>query len=674
MGSGVYPLIKFLEGMKMKKPVSSRGGSPPSSDFPDSPSISKEASSTRHNNHSLQAKTFSLALAALGVVYGDIGTSPLYAIKECFHGLHAISLSRANVLGVLSLVFWSLTMVVSIKYVMFILKADNKGEGGIYALLALIPGDKGNSSPSRLHSVVVVAAIFGAALLYGDGIITPAISVLSAIEGLEVATTAAAPAVIPLTCVVLLLLFFVQRRGTAGIGKIFGPIVLIWFAAIASLGLVHIVQNPHILIALNPVHAYEFFLENRLHGMVVLGSVVLCITGGEALYADLGHFGRKAIRISWLFVAFPALLLNYFGQGALLLDHPDLVSNPFYGLVPRSILYPMVGLSTMATVIASQAMISGVFSLTQQAVQLGYFPRVKIVHTSPETQGQIYIPQINYALMVACIALVLAFRESSRLAGAYGIAVTATMGITSLLYFFVVTKTWGWSLSKAVPLVSLFIFFDLAYFGANLLKILDGGWFTLAVAAAIMIAMTTWRDGRAELSEKMISTRLPLNLFLEDVAQKRPMRVDGTAVFMTVSPVGAPSALLHHFKHNRMLHEKVILLSVRSVDEPTVPLKERLKVEDLGQGFHRLLAFYGFMETPNAPELLRMASRFGLDMDPAMTTYFLGRETLSTTGDSKMMHWRKSLFAFMSRNAWTAPAYFGIPSDRVIEIGIQIEL
>ena len=670
-------MIPSFGGTEMKGLFPSKDGNPSSSRLFHPLSLRKERTSEQataeHNGLSPRAKTLALAFAALGVVYGDIGTSPLYAIKECFHGLHAIGLSEGNILGVLSLVFWSLTMVVSIKYVIFIVKADNKGEGGIYALLALIVSDKG-MSPSRLHSTVVVAGIFGAALLYGDGIITPAISVLSAIEGLEVATTAAAPAVLPLTCIVIMLLFLVQRHGTAGIGKIFGPIVLVWFAAIGVLGLVHIVQNPHILAALSPIHAYRFFVENRLHGMVVLGSVVLCITGGEALYADLGHFGRNAIRISWLSVAFPALLLNYFGQGALLLDHPDLASNPFYGLVPRYLLYPMVGLSTMATVIASQAMISGVFSLTHQAVQLGYFPRVNIVHTSSETQGQIYIPQINYALMVACIALVLAFRESSRLAAAYGIAVTATMGITSVLYFFVVTRTWGWSLSKALPLVSLFMVFDLAYFGSNLLKIADGGWFTLAVAAAIMVAMTTWRDGRAELSTKMISTRLPIDVFLEDVARKNPMRVEGTAVFMTVSPVGTPSALLHHFKHNRMLHEKVVLLSVRSVDVPTVPARERLKIEELGQGFYRLLAFYGFMETPNAPRLMRKASHLGLDVDPATLTYFLGRETLTTGGDSKMMRWRKSLFVFMSRNAWTAPAFFGIPSGQVIEIGIQIEL
>ncbi len=663
----------------MKGILSSNGSHPPSLFHRPSQTSSRVQSSNhstgQHNGLSPRARNVALALGALGIVYGDIGTSPLYAIKECFHGLHAIALNEGNILGVLSLVFWSLTMVVSIKYVIFILRADNKGEGGIYALLALIPTDSDSGMlPSRLYSTVVIAGIFGAALLYGDGIITPAISVLSAVEGLQVATTAAAPVVIPLTCTVILLLFLVQRHGTAGIGRIFGPVLLVWFAAIAGLGTAEVARHHHILMALNPVHALDFFIQNRLHGMVVLGSVVLCITGGEALYADLGHFGPAAIRISWLAVAFPALLLNYFGQGALLLEHPDFASNPFYGLVPRTLLYPMVALSTLATVIASQAMISGVFSLTQQAVQLGFFPRIRIVHTSSETQGQIYIPQINYALMIACISLVLIFGESSRLAGAYGIAVTATMGITSVLYYFVVTRTWGWAQWKALPLVSLFMFFDLAYFGSNLLKIFDGGWFTLAVAAAIMIAMTTWRDGRAELSKKMINSRLPINLFLEDVERKKPTRVEGTAIFMTVSPVGTPSALLHHYKHNRILHERVILLSVRSMDVPVVPREERLQVQDLGQGFLRLIASYGFMETPNAPDVMRMASQFGVETEPAMTTYFLGLETLTTEGNSKMMRWRKALFVFMSRNSWTAPAYFGIPSDRVIEIGIQIDL
>ncbi len=658
--------------------VSSRGGSPSSLHHESAPpSTNESATPAGEGDHSLEsaaqpAKTLALALGALGVVYGDIGTSPLYSIKECFHGMHSIPINQANILGVLSLIFWSLTMVVSVKYVVFILKADNKGEGGIYSLLALIPTDK-TQLPTRLYASLVFSAILGAALLYGDGVITPAISVLSAVEGLEVATTAAKPLVLPLTCIVLLLLFMVQHRGTAGIGKVFGPIVIVWFAAIGGLGLIEIFKNPHILAAINPIRAYDFFVENKSHGVVALGSVVLCITGGEALYADLGHFGKRAIRLSWLSIAFPALLLNYFGQGALLLDHPDLAFNPFYGMTPRVLLYPMVGLATMATVIASQAMISGVFSLTQQAVQLGYFPRMRIVHTSSATQGQIYIPHINYALMAACIVLVLTFQESSRLAGAYGIAVTATMGITSILYFFVITRTWNWKIWKAAPLVAVFIVFDFSYFGSNLLKIVDGGWLTIAIAIAIMIAMTTWRDGRAELSRKMLSAGFPMDMFMEDVARQKPQRVAGTAVFMTVSPVGTPSALLHHFKHNHVLHEKVILLSIRAVDVPYVPAKERVNVEDKGQGFYRVVGFYGFMESPKAPDVLRAARKFGLKIDPATTTYFLGRETLLTSGASKMAQWRKALFAFMSRNAWTAPAYFGIPSDREIEIGVQIE-
>ena len=619
-----------------------------------------------------QTGKFALAIAALGVVYGDIGTSPLYAIKECFHGLRAIAVTNINVLGVLSLVFWSLAIVICFKYVIVLSRADNQGEGGIFALLALISAERKKVSP-RTYAMVLMGAIFGAALLYGDGIITPAISVLSAIEGLGVATKTLAPAVLPVTCIVLFILF-IQRRGTAKIGNIFGPIMIVWFSALAILGIVEIVKYPDILLALNPAYAIEFFNRNGFHGMFVLGSVVLCITGGEALYADLGHFGRGAIRVSWFSITFPALVLNYFGQGALLLAHPDLASNPFYGLVPRVFLYPMVGLSTMATVIASQAMITGVFSLTQQAVQMGFCPRMHVIHTSSETIGQIYIPSVNYALMTACIGLVLIFRESSGLAGAYGIAVTATMGITSIIYFVVVRKIWGWSLWKAVPLLVLFLVFDLTYFGANILKIFDGGWFPLAAATAIMIAMSTWRDGRALLAVKMLNYRLPLESFLKDVGRHDYPRVHGAAVFMTVSPVGTPSALLHHIKHNHVLHEQVIILSIRSLDAPFAPPDKRIELEDLGQGFYRLLGFYGFMEAPDAPEFLRIACRHGLTTQPMATTYYLGRETLLTAGKSKMMGWRKMLFALMVRNAQTAPAYFGIPPGRVIELGIQIEL
>ncbi len=620
-----------------------------------------------------KAGTLALAIAALGIVYGDIGTSPLYAIKECFHGLHGIQVTGTNVLGVLSLVFWSLAIVICFKYVIVLCRADNEGEGGIFALLALISADRKKVS-AKTYATILMAAIFGAALLYGDGVITPAISVLSAIEGLKVATKALTPAVLPLTCVILFVLFMMQHRGTAKIGKVFGPVMIVWFAALAILGLNEIAKYPQILKALNPFYAVAFFAHNGFHGIVVLGAVVLCITGGEALYADLGHFGRSAIQISWLSIAFPALLLNYFGQGALLLSHPDLSFNPFYALVPRPFLYPMVVLSTMATVIASQAMITGVFSLTQQAVQMGYCPRIHVIHTSSETIGQIYIPFVNYVLMTACIGLVLIFRHSSGLAGAYGIAVTATMGITSIIYFVVIRHIWGWSLWKAVPLLVIFLVFDLSYFGANILKLFDGGWFPLAIATAIMIAMSTWWDGRKLLSVKMRDSRLPLDAFLKDVARHDLPRVHGTAVFMTMSPDGTPSALMHQIKHNHVLHEKIVILSIRSLDIPFAPPDQRLELEDLGQGFYRLLGFYGFMEAPDAPEFLRLARRRGLVTTPMETTYFLGRETLLTSGKTKMMGWRKMLFALMARNAQTAPAYFGIAPGRVIELGIQIEI
>lgn len=617
--------------------------------------------------------TLALALVALGVAFGDIGTSPLYAVKECFHGQHAIALTQANILGVVSLIFWSLTVVVSIKYVGFILRVDNRGEGGIFALLGLTPTGTDRLSP-RFNATIVLAALCGAALLYGDGIITPAISVLSAMEGLNVATRAAAPFVVPLTCVVLCLLFFVQHRGTARIGRLFGPVMVLWFLVIATLGGMEIARSPHILRALNPWHAFAFFAANHVHGFIVLGSVVLCLTGSEALYADLGHFGRSAIRISWFGVAFPALLLNYFGQGALLLDHPDLSFNPFYGLVPRSLLFPMVALSTVATVIASQSLISGVFSLTQQAIQLGYCPRLRIIHTSSLKEGQIYITGVNYTLMLLCIGVVLAFEESSGLAGAYGLAVTATMTITSFLYFVVLTRTLNWPLWQAVPLVSLFLLFDVLYFGANLFKIVDGGWFTLLMAACVLILLKTWKDGRKELFLKMQEKRFPLELFLEDLAVHNLHRVYGTAVFMTVSPVGTPAALLHHVKHMHVLHERVILLSIRTVDSPSVPACDRLKIEDLGQGFYRLNAAFGFMETPSVPEIMRVAADQGLAFDPATTTYFLGRENLLTSGDAHMAAWRKMLFAFMSRNASNPTSYFGIPPNRVVELGAQIEL
>jgi KUP system potassium uptake protein len=573
------------------------------------------------------------------------------------------------VLGVLSLIFWALTAVVSFKYVLFILRADNRGEGGIFALLALLPHGRAGGS-----AVAVVAALFGAALLYGDGIITPAISVLSAVEGLGVATDALSSFVVPITVALLMGLFAFQHHGTAGIGKVFGPVMLLWFLSLAALGVLNIAEHPAVLAALSPTWAITFFRDNGLHGVLVLGSVVLAITGAEALYADLGHFGRRPIRTAWFVVAFPALLLNYFGQGALLLDHPEWASNPFYAMVPRPLLYPMVALATAATIIASQALITGVFSLTSQAVQMGFLPRVHVIHTSGEAAGQIFLPSVNRFLMVACIALVITFQHSSNLAAAYGVAVTANMGITSLLFFFVAIRTWKWSLAKALPLLALFLFFDLSFFGANLLKVADGGWFPLVIAVGLLVLMLTWRDGRAELRRHMKERALPQELFVEDVLRRQPTRVPGTAVFMSSAVGGTPVALLHHYKHNKVLHEKIVFLAVRSEDRPFVDPGDRVEVQELGGGFYRMLAHYGFMERPDVPEALRLAEAKGLVTDPAQASYFLGRETLLTTGKSPMQRWRKALFALMSRNAEPASNWFGLPPGRVVELGMQIEL
>ena len=616
-------------------------------------------------------KDFSLALAALGVIYGDIGTSPLYAVKECFYGLHGMALSEANIVGVISLIFWSLTMVVSFKYVTFIMKANNKGEGGIFALLALL-GSK--EKRGRGRAFISICAIFGAALLYGDGIITPAISVLSAVEGLGIATEAANHFVLPITCGILLALFMAQKHGTATIGKVFGPIMVAWFLAIAILGISHIIHQPAIVKALNPLHAVRFFIVNRLHGLVVLGAVVLCITGGEALYADMGHFGRKPIQLSWYAMVMPALLLNYFGQGALLLSDPTAAANPFYAMVPDALLYPMVVLATMASVIASQAMISGIYSLTQQAIQLGFCPRMNIVHTSEKAKGQIYLPGLNLAIMAGCLLVVLAFRESSRLAAAYGIAVTATMAITSLLYFAVLYRRWNWPLWKSLSLLIVFLCFDTAFLSANLLKIIDGGWFPLLLAAIIVLSMVTWRDGRQILANKLAAAAIPITNFLDDMQLKSPHRVPGTAVFMAVSPTGTPTALLHHYEHNKVLHTLVIILSIVSVETPRLTAEERMDIIPLGFGFFRLIARYGFMETPSVPEISRLASERGLRMPIDSTTFYLGRETIVAGRRGGMLHIRKQLFALMSRNAWNAVSFFRIPLKRVVEIGRQIEI
>jgi KUP system potassium uptake protein len=609
---------------------------------------------------------------ATGVVFGDIGTSPLYALKECVDPGHGVAATQANLLGVLSLVIWSLMMVVTVKYLMFIMRADNHGEGGILALLALVPPKKTNA---QRVGWVAGLVIFGAALLYGDGVITPAISVLSAVEGLGVATTKLTPFIVPITVGVLVALFRVQRRGTASIGGVFGPIMVVWFLTLAVLGGAQVVTCPSVLAAIHPIHGVRFFAHHGWHGFAVLGSVVLVITGGEALYADMGHFGRGPIRFAWFALVLPALLLNYFGQAAWLIQHPGADGNPFFALVPAFLIYPMVVLATVATVIASQALISGAYSLTRQAVQLGFCPRVTIVHTSGDAEGQIYVPEVNAALAVACVCLVLGFKESGALASAYGIAVTGTMAITSIVYFVVLRRAWGWPLWKALPLVGLFLVFDIPFFSANALKLFSGGWFPIAVAAALFLVMTTWKSGRAILGRNLARHLLPVDTFLADLAQHAPHRVRGAAVFMTSNPAGVPVVLLHHWKHNQVLHETVILFSVISETIPEVADADRLTVASLGHGFYQVKARFGFMETPNVPQILAEAARcHGVPFVPARTSYYLGRETLLTEGESRMPRWRKALFSFVSRNARSATQYFSIPPDRVVELGMQINL
>jgi KUP system potassium uptake protein len=630
-------------------------------------------------DHHAHGSLPTLALGALGIVFGDIGTSPLYALGECvkkdtIEGVQRVAASAVevtpdSVLGLLSMFFWSLMMVVTFKYLAFIMRAHNKGEGGIFALLALVPV----KATSKTRGAVVLAALFGAALLYGDGIITPAISVLSAVEGLGQATHAFDKFVVPITIIILLALFLVQKRGTDRIGRAFGPVMLVWFLVLAVLGVRGILHAPHVLQAVDPRWAVRLFAADPMHAFKVLGSVVLCITGGEALYADMGHFGARPIRFSWYVMVLPALLLNYFGQGAVLLES-GWVEKPFWATVPDALIYPMVGLATAATVIASQALISGAFSLTRQAVQLGYMPRVTIVHTSATNEGQIYIPEVNQALMVACLALVLVFKESSALAAAYGIAVTGTMGITSIVYYFVITRNWGWSWTKALPLVALFLAFDLPFFAANILKFFDGGWFPIFIGLGMFALMTTWKRGRAELATRFNQSMMPLAALLEDLEATKPHRVRGTAVFMSGNPEGTPPVLLHHLKHNQVLHRQVVLLSIVPSDVPTVAREEQVQLKDLGNGFYRVTWHTGFMETPNVPQILLRAREFGLVCEPSTTSFFLGRETLLTGGGSHMMHWRKVLFALVSRNALSATSYFGLPPGRVVELGMQVDL
>jgi len=614
-----------------------------------------------------------LMLGALGVVYGDIGTSPLYALRECFHATHGVMPTPANVMGVLSLIFWSLILVVSVKYLGFVLRADNKGEGGILSLLALAFGDL-LQGHSRSRTAVVVLGIFGAALLYGDGVITPSISVLSAIEGLGVATHKLDHFILPITILVLVGLFAGQKFGSGRVGKVFGPVMVVWFVVLSVLGVKGILLAPEVLKSVSPWHALHFILENRFAAFVVMGAVFLAVTGAEALYADLGHFGAKPIRRTWFVFVLPALLLNYFGQGALLIVQPEARVNPFYLLAPSWALYPLVALATAATVIASQALISGAFSITMQAIQLGYLPRMEVRHTSSEERGQIYLPLVNSMLLISCICLVLGFRSSSALSAAYGLAVTLDMLITTTLFYFAARRLWGWSALRTGMLCAGFLVLELVFFSANSLKILHGGWFPLLAATVVFTVMLTWKQGRRLLGERLSASLLPFEVFLEGIRNSRAHRVRGTAVFMSGNPSGTPLALLHNLKHNKVLHERVLLLTLLTVEEPHVAAADRLKVEPLTDGFWRVSVRIGFMEKPEVPAILTLCAAQGLPINPDDTTYFLSRETILSTTLPGMARWRERLFAFLSRNAQPATTFFGLPANRVVELGMQVEL
>ncbi|HET9450410.1 MAG TPA: potassium transporter Kup [Aggregicoccus sp.] len=615
-----------------------------------------------------------LSLTALGVVYGDIGTSPLYAFREAFHAEHGVPPTVEAVHGVLSMIVWSLVLVVSVKYIALVMRADNRGEGGILALMSLAMQRPGQARSRTARPVLVLLGLMGASLLFGEGVITPAISVLSAVEGLSVATHAFEPYVLPSALVILVGFFVLQQRGTAGIGAIFGPLMLLWFVTLAVLGVRELVHDPAVLSALLPTHAVRFFLENRLHGLLALGTVVLVITGGEALYADMGHFGRRPIRIAWFTVVLPALMLNYLGQGALLLRDPSAARNPFYLLAPSWALYPLVVLATLAAVIASQALVSGSFSLIRQAIQLGFSPRMEVVHTSAEEQGQIYLPGLNRLLFVGVIVLVLGFRTSSALAAAYGIAVTATMTITSVLLYVVARERWGVRRAIALPVIAVFLTIDLSFLGANVVKLLDGGWVPLVLATGIFTMLTTWKRGRELLQAKLRGASLSIEELLESFGEHPPQRVPGTAIFMTGNPDATPTALLHNLKHNKVLHEQTVLLTIVTEDVPHVPPSERVSVESLPLGLRRVTARYGFMEDPSIPDILKRCREAGLPFNVMGTSFFLGRETLIATKKPGMALWREALFVWMSRNARSATAFFRIPPNRVVEMGTQVEI
>jgi KUP system potassium uptake protein len=610
----------------------------------------------------------------MGVVFGDIGTSPLYALRECFSGPHGLALNRGNVYGVLSLVFWSLTFIISLKYVLFIMRADNRGEGGILALESLARRQTSQFKRKWLAAMVMIVGIFGSALLYGDGIITPAISVLSALEGLSVAAPGLSDYVVPLTVAVLVALFSVQRYGTARIGAVFGPITLLWFLTLGGLGISQIVKAPEVLAALSPHYAVEFFLEGGWTAYFILGTVFLCVTGGEAMYADMGHFGRRPIKLGWFALVMPALLLNYFGQGALLLSNPETVENPFYRMAPTWALYPLVALATMATVVASQALISGVFSLTRQAVQLGYSPRMAIIHTSRSEIGQIYVPIVNYAILAGAIILVLVFQSSGAIAHAYGIAVSATMTITMLLAIVVARYVWKWSVLAVTLVCAPLLVIDLAFLGANLSKFLHGGYIPVVLACIIQFLAMTWIRGRQLLAQGIRERTVSLADFLEEIEAHPPVRVSGTAVFMTGSKDGAPLPLVNNLKHNKVMHERVIFITFTTKEVPHVPLVDRIAIEEIKHGLWRVVVKIGFMDDANVQAILRQCCALGLWVNLSDTTFFLGREIILASRKRGMALWREKLFAFMGRNAQSPAAFFNIPPSQVIEVGMQVEI
>ena len=622
----------------------------------------------KKNTH--KASLATLSLAALGVVFGDIGTSPLYTMKEVFSlSKHPVELTQFNVLGILSLIFWSLIMIVSAKYVAFIMRADNRGEGGIMALLSLA----NNNAPSgNKRSWIMILGILGACMFYADGMITPAISVLSAIEGLEVVAPSLSYLIIPITLVVLFILFYAQSKGTHIVGAFFGPIMFFWFLTLALLGIINIASEPHVLMAINPLYAFQFFQLSPMVAFVALGAVVLSVTGAEALYADMGHFGRHPIRLAWFIFVLPALTLNYFGQGALIISNPENIKNPFYLMAPEFLVIPLIVLATLAAIIASQAVITGAFSVSRQALQLGFLPRMHVEHTSENQEGQIYLPRINWLLMIAVMALVVTFKSSGNLAGAYGIAVTGDMVISTLLASFVFYEVWKWNSAKTLIFMAIFLVIDFAFFSANILKIPDGGWFPILIGSVIFVLMTTWKKGRALLYKILKGEAIEINSFISSIGANPPPRVEGTAIFLTPNPDGVPHALLHNLKHNKVIHEKVIILTVMFMDYPHSLTKDLVTVEKLPYNFYKIIVKYGFKDEPNLPKDLSLCAKNGLNIDPMNSSYFIGKEILLAMPKDNMNYWRKKLFIGLFRSAETITNQFKLPPNRVVELGSQV--